>query len=560
VSSWRVKLAVTILKCLAAMKVRHFTKALLIPDVAQQDVFNKIIANLSQSTYGKKFHVTPAMHYDVFKKNVPITNYDALIPWIEQQKLGVKKVFMQAPVIFFEKTSGSSGAAKYIPYNKALLSSFNTLFSLWAHDIVSFGPKLATGKVFMSISPAVATEKFTTGKIPVGLNNDSQYLQKIWQWLIKPFLVSPPKCATESIDDYRYLLAVTLVACADLEIISIWNPTYLLSILDTIKMRRETLSFDLRSGHIIHAGTKYFFQKLSPERQQLLAQPTISWPTLWPKLKMISCWDAGSARTSANKLADLFPAIFIQGKGLLATEAPITLPLIKASGGVPMLNDVFFEFIDAEKNILLLHQLALGETYEIIISQHSGLCRYRLGDRVKVVSRHYSTPCLEFVGRIEDTCDLVGEKLNAQFVYEAVSTLLASQAIFFALIPDMDQNGFGRYILFSEPSEVLNDENIDNVLSESYHYQNARVTGQLQKAKVILSPNLEKNMQDFFITKGMRWGNIKNTHFVSDQRVAKELYNYITDLAEPITVSPTEKKTIVSAASQRIAKNDCVFS
>jgi hypothetical protein len=560
VSSWRVKLAVTILRCLAARKARHFTKALQIPGAAQQDVFNKILANLSRSLYGKKFNITPAMHYDVFKKNVPIINYDSLLPWIEQQKQGSKKVLMPAPVIFFEKTSGSSSAAKYIPYNKALLSSFNTLFALWAYDIVSFGPKLETGKIFMSISPPVVGEKFTTGKISVGLNNDSQYLQKIWRSLIKPFLVSPPKCATESIDDYRYLLAVTLVACEDLEIISIWNPTYLLSILDTIQMHRETLCLDLASGHVSHSGTQYYFPKLSPERQLLLSQPTISWSTLWPKLKMISCWDAVSARTSANKLADLFPAIFMQGKGLLATEAPITLPLIKASGGVPMLNEVFFEFIDAEKNILLLHQLALGETYEIIITQHSGLCRYRLGDRVKVVSRHFNTPCLEFIGRVQDTCDLVGEKLNAQFVYDAVSMLLASQPIFFVLIPNMDENGFGRYILFSEPSAVLNDENVDNALSESYQYQNARITGQLQNTKVVMKPNLEKHMQDFFIAKGMRWGNIKDTHFVSDQLIAKELFAYITGLAEQITIVTAEETKTLDAKSPRIAKNDCVFS
>jgi hypothetical protein len=529
VSSWRVTLAVTILKCLAAMKVRHFTKSLRIPDAAQQRVFNKIIGNLSQSAYGKKFHVTPAMHYHVFKKNVPITNYDALLPWIEQQKQGLQKVLTPAPVLFFEKTSGSSGAAKYIPYNKALLSSFNTLFSLWAHDIVSFGPKLETGKIFMSISPAIACEKFTSGNIPVGLNNDSQYLQKIWQALIKPFLVSPPKYATSSIDTYRYLLAATLVASEDLEIISIWNPTYLLSVLYTIEMHRENLCLDLASGHISHAGTQYFFQKLSPERQELLSQPTISWPKLWPKLKIISCWDTGSARTAAKKLAVLFPAVFMQGKGLLATEAPMTLPLIKTLGGVPMLNDVFFEFMDANKNILLLHQLSLGETYEIIISQQSGLCRYRLGDRVKVVSRYYDTPCLEFVGRVEDTCDLVGEKLNAQFVHDAISLLLASQIIFFALIPDMDENGFGRYILFSEPSEFLHDENVDSALSESYHYKNARLTGQLRKAKVITVKNLEKNMQDFFIFKGMRWGNIKDSHFVWDQLIAKALFTYLTE-------------------------------
>jgi hypothetical protein len=93
----------------------------------------------------------------------------------------------------------------------------------------------------------------------------------------------------------------------------------------------------------------------------------------------------------------------------------------------------------------------------------------------------------------------------------------------------MDENGFGRYILFSEPSEFLHDENVDSALSESYHYKNARLTGQLRKAKVITVKNLEKNMQDFFIFKGMRWGNIKDSHFVWDQLIAKALFTYLTE-------------------------------
>lgn len=41
-----------------------------------------------------------------------------------------------------EPTSGSSGARKLIPYTPALLHWFTQLFLLWAHDLLSHGPRV----------------------------------------------------------------------------------------------------------------------------------------------------------------------------------------------------------------------------------------------------------------------------------------------------------------------------------------------------------------------------------------------------------------------------------
>jgi hypothetical protein len=527
VSNWRVKLATTVIKYLAATKARSFTQALQNPELAQQRILKRITQNLRQSSYGKALKLTQPMQYGDFKKHVPIVNYEALSPWIEQQKQGVSGVLTPTPVIFFEKTSGSSGVAKYIPYTKTLFNSFNNLFSLWAHDVVSNGPRLESGKIFMSVSPAHFHEKMTAAGIPIGLHNDSHYLQKLWQTIIKPFLVSPPKYEAKSIAAYRYLLAATLVAEDNLEIISIWNPTYLLVLLDTIAEHREKLCGDLSRGYLIEGNTKIIFPILSEVRRKILSQSAISWKTLWPRLKLISCWTEGNARITSKKLSALFPAVLMQGKGLLATEAPITIPLIQASACVPLLSDVFFEFEDAQRQVFLLHELKMDKTYEIIISQQGGLYRYRLGDRVKVVGNHFNTPCFEFIGRTADICDLVGEKLNEKFVRDTLTALMDDQAVFAMLLPTIDENNLARYVLLTEPYRMLTDESLDHALSESYHYQNARLLGQLLHARVIPILNLSQRVQNFFITKGMRWGNIKDAVLISDVGLANELLTLI---------------------------------
>lgn len=63
----------------------------------------------------------------------------------------------------------------------------------------------------------------------------------------------------------------------------------------------------------------------------------------------------------------------MQGKGLLATEAPMTIPLIPVKGFVPLLNQVVFEFLTSEGEICNLRELEVGKTYELVISQLGGL-------------------------------------------------------------------------------------------------------------------------------------------------------------------------------------------
>ena len=73
--------------------------------------------------------------YDEFREKVPPNSYETVSPFIEKEKRGEPYSFSPGRILFYEKTSGSSGPAKYIPYNAALKSSFNNAFLLWAVDV-----------------------------------------------------------------------------------------------------------------------------------------------------------------------------------------------------------------------------------------------------------------------------------------------------------------------------------------------------------------------------------------------------------------------------------------
>ncbi|HEY9683549.1 MAG TPA: GH3 auxin-responsive promoter family protein [Drouetiella sp.] len=484
----------------------RFNKSLADPQIAQQDTYWRIMADFKQTDYAKSFGITGDENYKEFAAKVPIQTYEDLEPWIERQlKFPTSKVLTPNKIVHVEPTSGSSGSAKKIPYTNKLIKSFTNLFAIWSHDLLQSGLKLETGRIFISVSPKPDQNK--------GFHSDREYLNEPLKSMVSHFLVSAP--ATTAPAEFQHDLAVTLLSEAGLEIISIWSPTYLLSLLAYIEQNKEALQ-------------KSVIMRNLP----VLEQDSIDWQKVWPKLKLISCWDDASAELAANQLKKRFPGVRIQGKGLLSTEAPFTVPLCEAEGCLPLLNDVFLEFENSEGEIKRLHQLVDGEKYQIIVTQNSGLTRYRINDTVQVRGFYSKTPMLEFVGRANAVCDLVGEKLHEEFVRAALSPLLPDET--FVLVPSCDKN-LGYTLLVdrhttTDYSELA--EKAEEALCTAHHYKLARVQNQISAIEIKAVEDLSARLQDFYRTEGMQLGNIKDTAFVHDTEKAKKLLNAFNEKRE----------------------------
>jgi len=107
---------------------------------------------------------------------------------------------------------------------------------------------------------------------------------------------------------------------------------------------------------------------------------------------------------------------FHAGKGLLATEGVVSIPLMGYAAPVLCVNSAFFEFVDDAGCIRLAADLEHDACYEVILTTANGLYRYRLGDRVRVIGSAGRTPLLSFLGRAGVVSDLCGEKLAEAFV------------------------------------------------------------------------------------------------------------------------------------------------
>ncbi len=479
---------------LLALASRRFYTALADPQKAQNEVQQRLVNQLKNCEYGRQFNIRACDDW----RQLPIVDYDTLQPWIERST-ATQSPLTPEPVLFYEPTSGSCGPVKQISYTRSLRRSFNHLFCVWAHDLIAHGPKFSTGKLYFSISPSFSTPS-SSSNAAAGTTDDADYLDPWLRWLLKPFLVTSPPAKTP--EAFKESLACTLLQSESLEIISVWSPSFLMAQLDYIQQYQEQLYEGLKG-------------RMSQDRLCLLLQDEIPWAELWPQLKLISCWDSVTAADGAAGVRSLFPQVLVQGKGLLATEAPMTVPLIAAKGQVPLLNEVFFEFEDGKGECYELHQLEVGQTYEVIISQMGGLYRYRIGDRVQATHYFQQTPCLKFVGRGKDVSDLVGEKLHLQFVSDAIDRLNLS-AGFQSLVP-VHQPKPHYVLLLSHADGEANTiaRQLEAFLCESFHYRLARELNQLAPADVMISKAIPERLSIAKAQSGQRWGDIKHARLES---------------------------------------------
>jgi hypothetical protein len=414
---------------------------------------------------------------------LPLRTWDALAPFAARQRAGVSGALTHAPVRFWEPTSGSTDAPKHIPYTAALRASFTHAFAVWAHDALTRGPALRRGRVWFTVTPRFDTPAPGPDGVRVGSTDDREYLSGPIGWLSRPFLRSPAAAQAHTTPDaWRAAVAHFLCTERDLEVFSIWSPTLLLALLDWMEAHRDQLP--------------------APARR-------CDWETLWPSLRWISAWDAGSAATSADALRRRLPQVPLQGKGLLATEGPMTVPLWGEDGGAPLLTaGVVLELRDvANGDLRPVWRAERGPTYEVVLSTPGGLPRLQMGDLVTVSGRVFETPLLRFLGR-DRTVDLAGEKLTEAAAAAALATGGAPAGS--ALVAAGD-----HYRLEVDAPACPPDlaQRVDDALCAHHHYRLARALGQLGPVQSLATPGRATAALD----AAAAWGGAKPSVLVAQK-------------------------------------------
>jgi len=497
--------AAPLLQGICAYRAKRFARALDAVETTQRETLQRIVRACCGTNFAHEYGLRHDDNREAFRRKLPISDYASLAARIERQRRDpTTATITPGRVHCFEPTSGSSGATKAIPYNAALLGAFRSLFAIWVHDLLRHRLRLRSGRTFISVSPSFGA--------PRGLADDRDYLSGLQRTLVGHFLLTPSTRPAGSIEAFRRQLALDLLACTDLEIVSVWNPGYLLVLMDYVESRDPAL-----------------MRELPAAQRRLLENNASPWAALWPRLQLVSCWTSAAAALPARQLALRLSQAHVQGKGLLATEAPVTLPLESAGGCVPLLDEVFLEFERDDGGVDLLHELEQDIDYGIVVTQPGGLLRYRLGDRVRVSGRYRDAPLLAFVGRADAVSDLVGEKLHEDFVDSALRTLF-DDASFVTLVPVLPTQGRPFYACLTDaPSGTDTDlaARIDRTLQRALRYGEARALGQLDGVRIVAMSDMRRRVHDHYADCGMAIGDIKERPLITTLETARLLYTAI---------------------------------
>lgn len=460
---------------------RRFRRALRDPTRAQDDLLKRTLQRNADTVIGRRYGFDRIDSLETFQRRVPIRSYDEMAEDIERVRGGESNVLTHDEVVRLVPSSGSTAARKLIPFTRQSQEEFQRAVGPWIVDLHRRRPQAFSGRAYWSVSPKATDSSSETaaqsGPVAVGFDEDADYLGGVAARLVNHVLAVPSSVRhLEDLETFRFQTLRHLLAARDLSLISVWHPSFLTLLLGALPAHWDRLLDELPARR----------------RRELRVLDPHDLTAIWPRLDVVSCWRDAHAVHPARDLERRLPEVAIEAKGLVATEAVVTLPY---QGRHPVaVRSHLFEFLDEDARALGVADLQDGAQYTVVVTTGGGLYRYRLGDRVRARGFLGRTQCLEFLGRDDRVCDLRGEKLSEGFVAGVLKDVLAGveEHVRFALLAPADSGprvgDTPHYRLFLEsdvdpPGDL--DKALDEALNENPHYRLARDLGQLGAADVV---------------------------------------------------------------------------
>lgn len=490
----------------------------------------KLLHANRETEYGREHHFDAIFCRDGFK-SLPLTDYRDYAASVERILNGSKKVLTRDDVRVLQPTSGTSSVPKLIPHTVSSAKEFQSALDAWIVDLFLQRPRLALGSQYWAISPATELVSAQGRKVPVGFLDDAEYFGKRRRWVMDR-MMAVPACVRHisEIKANQYVTLLFLLRAKELKLISVWHPSFLTILLNIMRAEWPRLLNDLQHGGIDATVN------LPKELRNDLANQLRSVPVravelsglnpadsrlchaIWPDLQVISCWRDGNVQVELAELTETFPGVLIQGKGLIATQGVVSIPMGPSQKQVCAITSHVIEFQDDNGTVCPAWDVRSGAIYRVILTTGGGLYRYQLKDRVMVTGFYHEAPCIRFLGRSGIVSDSVGEKLHAEHVEEIIGNITRRylhNPRFAMLVPSTDGN-VRRYNLLVEPGNGADPylqavaALLESELCSNYHYAHARKLGQLQQAVVtLLRPDAHARYRAVMIGNGALAGTVK---------------------------------------------------
>ncbi|RYR02625.1 hypothetical protein Ahy_B06g081426 isoform C [Arachis hypogaea] len=477
----------------------------------QRETLKRILEDNASAEYLQNLGLNGRTDPESFKACVPLVTHKELEPYIHRIIDGdTSSILTGKPITTMSLSSGTTqGKPKYLPWNDELFETTMQIYQTsFAYRNREFPIK--NGK---ALSFIYSSKQFKTkGGVAAGTATTNVFRNSRYKREMKA--LQSQCCSPDEVifgpDFFQSLYCHLLCGLIFHEEVQLVSSVFAHSIVHafrTFEQVWEELCTDIKQGvlssRITVPSIRAVMSKLlkpNPELANLIHAKCVglsNWygliPELFPNAKYVYGIMTGSMEPYLKKMRHyagelpLLTADYGSSEGWIAANvnprlAPefatyAVLPQIGYFEFIPLTqlenNDASSSFLSIDLNPVGLTEVKVGEEYEIVITNPAGtlttasLYRYRLGDVVKVMGFHNSSPELKFVRRSSLLLTINIDKnteADLQLAVEAAGKVLAEEkleVVDFTSHVDLSKEP-GHYVIFWE----INGEASEQVLGE----------------------------------------------------------------------------------------------
>ena len=488
-------------KILAKKATKSIKKWASNPIETQQKVFQKLITQAKNTSFGKDHDFQSIKTHQDFVKRVPARDYEGLKDYFERTANGEENVLWKGKPTYIAKTSGTTSGAKYIPISKQSMPSHieaakNALLSyIEETGNVDF----VNGKmIFLQGSPELEIKNgINIGRLSgIVAHFVPKYLQKN----------RLPSWETNCIEDWE---------------------TKVEAVID------ETINENMTLIGGIPSWVQMYFERIVARTGKKVGE-------VFPNFNLF-VYGGVNYEPYRNKFEDLIGRKVDSIELYPASEGFIAFQDSQVEEGMLLMinNGIFYEFIPADEFFnenptrISLKDVKLDVNYVVILNTNAGLWGYNIGDTVKFVS--LNPPRIVVSGRIKHFISAFGEHVIGKEVEDAINSQTIGTDITvneFTVAPQiLPVSGLPYhewFIEFENKPDNLDEfaKKVDESLQEKNSYYYDLIVGKvLRPLKITLIK--KGGFNNYMKSVGKLGGQNKVPRLANDRKIADELIKFI---------------------------------
>lgn len=442
----------------------------------QEETLLKILQSNANTDYGVKHEFGDIQDKNEYAVRHPLTRYSHYKDCIDMIVCGKKSILTEKDPYQIGVTSGTSGKSSLLPTTNDVTRTFLTCGVFVAMNTM-FETYPKTYELQRSLkffySPRL---RYTDSGLPIGPTSSTpSNSQRILH------LYTTPKAGFDIMSEPEALYVHLLFGLKDrnLGILEANFAQLVHSGMVALETQWKSLVADIELGRLnpeleIEAETRRKLESiLKPDKERAEELKTefdkgfngIA-RRIWPHLNLMLTCTTGSSELYATKLKEkylgdlpMYSPFYAATEGLIGVnlwpkeETPVYMLVPRA---------MFFEFIPVEESskdqptTLFGENTEVGKFYELVVTNLSGLYRYRIGDVVKIARFHNNCPVIEYQYRQGQMLNVRAEKTSERVFYDALTSALCGQEQRFQLV----DYTCAESIMFDDDSYLIRDDDV----------------------------------------------------------------------------------------------------